>query len=298
MQDLKVYKLMPQWSAQTLPQGFQQRHNTGEGTWARLTVLAGALRFTYLTEAGEVVSSQVIDAASGPQLIEPGAWHKVEPIDTSLRCQLAFLCEPERYFEKKHKLTAPHSEVRALLPALEASAGRAILDLGSGRGRNSFFLAQRGFAITALDRSQEALATLTEIQAAEGIDLSAQLYDINQATLAEVLPGGAVDHIISTVVFQFLDAARVPAVIKDMQAVTRPDGLHLIVAPITSARLPCPIALPFVFDEGELRAYYQGWELLRYEEAVGEFHQRDERGERYKALFATLVARKPQPPRG
>ncbi len=292
MNNLKVYKSMPEWSAQTLPKGFQEKHNTKEGTWARLTVHAGALRFTFFTEAGEVLSSRVIDAGSGPQLVEPGAWHKVEPVDDALRCQLSFLCEPARYLEKKYQLAAPHAEVRALLPALEGSGGRTVLDLGSGRGRNSFFLAEHGFEVTAVDRSPPSLAKLTEIQEAEGVQFSSRLYDINEASLAQFLPNGAVDHIISTVVLQFLDAPRVPAVIEDMQAVTRPGGLHLIIAPISSEEAPCPIEFPAVFAPGELREYYRAWAMLRYEETVGEFHKRDERGERYKSRFSTLIARK------
>jgi tellurite methyltransferase len=210
-----------------------------------------------------------------------------------LRCQLTFLCEPSRYLEKKHGLTAPHSEVCALLPELAAAHGRSVLDLGSGRGRNSFFLAEHGFAVTAVDRSETAIETLRQIQAAEGFELSSSVYDINRASLAEVLEVGAVDHVISTVVLQFLEATRVQAVIDDVQAVTRSGGLHLIVTPVTSAEVPCPIALSTVFERGELRDHYRDWEVLRYDETLGEFHKRDEDGERYQAEFATLVARKP-----
>ena len=109
------------------------------------------------------------------------------------------------------------------------------------------------------------------------------------------MEGGEVDHIISTVVFQFLDAERVPEIISDMQAVTRDGGVHVIVAPITSEQLPCPIKFPFVFAREELCRYYGGWDVLHYEETLGEFHRRDENGERYKSEFATLVARNTAP---
>ncbi|PIE20451.1 MAG: tellurite resistance methyltransferase TehB [Proteobacteria bacterium] len=293
MKNLRVYKRMPEWSAATLPAGFRRKHNTKEGTWAQLTVNTGALRLSHLDADGAELSSHVVDAAAGPQLVAPGAWHKVEPLDDALRCQLAFLCEPGRYLEKKYGLTAPHSDVRALLPTLEAAPGRSVLDLGSGRGRNSFLLAEHGFTVTAVDRSDKAIATLRQIQADEGYSLCSSLYDINQASLASVIERGAVDHIICTVVFQFLQADRLHAVIDDMQAVTRPAGLHLIVAPLTSAEVPCPIAFPGLLKPGELRDRYRGWELLRYDEALGEFHRRDENGERYRAEFVTLIARKP-----
>jgi len=293
MKDLRTYKRMPEWSAATLPQGFRRKHHTKEGTWAQLTVRAGALRFTHLDADGEELSSRVIDAAAGRQLVEPGVWHKVEPLDDALRCQLEFLCEPSRYLEKKHGLTAPHSEVCALLPELKAAPGRSVLDLGSGRGRNSFFLADHGFAVTAVDRSEAAIETLRQIQADERIALSSSVYDINRASLAEVLEAGAVDHVICTVVLQFLETALLRGVIDDMQAVTRPEGLHLIVAPVTSTDVPCPIAFSGVLQRGELLDRYRDWEVLRYDETLGEFHKFDEHGERYKAEFATLVARKP-----
>lgn len=293
MRDLRIYKALPEWTSATLPAGFQRKHNTREGTWAQLTVRAGALRFTHLDAEGEETSSQVIDAAAGPQLVEPEAFHKVEPVDEALRCQLSFLCEPERYLEKKYGLTAPHSEVRALLPELERAQGRTVLDLGSGRGRNSFFLAERGFTVTAVDRSEASIATLLEIQSAEELPVSAHVYDIHEARLAELLDGGMVDHVVSTVVFQFLDAARQPAILRDLQAVTRGGGLNLIVTPVTSEERPCPIPFAGVLARGELREHYRDWEIQRYEETVGEFHRRDEQGNRYEAEFATLVARKP-----
>ncbi len=293
MKDLRIYERMPEWSAATLPHGFRRKHRTKEGTWAQLTVHAGALRFTHLDADGEELSSRVVDAAAGPQLVEPGVWHKVEPLDDALRCGLVFLCDPSRYLEKKHGLTAPHSEVRALLPTLEAVPGRSMLDLGSGRGRNSFFLAEHGLAVTALDRSDAAIAKLRQIQTDEGFTLSSSVYDINRASLADVIEGGVVDHVISTVVFQFLEADRVPAVIDDMQAVTRNGGLHLIVTPVTSAEMRCPIAFPGILRRGELRDRYLDWNILRYDETLGEFHKRDRHGQRYKAEFATLIARKP-----
>ncbi|MEM1437179.1 MAG: SAM-dependent methyltransferase TehB [Pseudomonadota bacterium] len=293
MNHLRTYKRLPEWRAETVPQGFRRKHNTKAGTWAQLTVHAGALRFTELDADGAERSARVIDVAAGPHLVEPELWHKVEPLDDALRCQLEFLCEPSRYLEKKYGLTAPHPDVTALLPALEAAPGRSVLDLGSGRGRNSFFLSDHGFEVTAVDRSETAIETLRKIQAEEGMTLSSHVYDINQASLAAVLEAGAVDHVICTVVFQFLKTDRVHAVIDDMQTVTRPGGLHVIVTPLTSTEVPCPIAFSGLLRRGELRERYRPWEILRYEETLGEFHKRDEHGERYKAEFATLAARKP-----
>lgn len=93
--DLHVYKQLPEWTAATLPDVFQRMHNTRAGTWARLEVRAGALRFITMTADGEELGAEIVDRSSGPLLVAPGVWHRVEPIDDTLRCQLSFLRESE-----------------------------------------------------------------------------------------------------------------------------------------------------------------------------------------------------------
>lgn len=56
---------------------------------------------------------------------------------------------------------------------------------------------------------------------------------------------------------------------------------------------PSTVGFPFAFKTGELSSYYEGWELLKYNEDVGELHRTDENGNRIKLRFATILARKP-----
>ena len=49
---------------------------------------------------------------------------------------------------------------------------------------------------------------------------------------------------------------------------------------------------PFSFKENELHAYYQDWNILKYNENVGELHRVDQHGQRIKQRFATLLAQK------
>ncbi|HBB1309496.1 TPA: tellurite methyltransferase, partial [Escherichia coli] len=55
---------------------------------------------------------------------------------------------------------------------------------------------------------------------------------------------------------------------------------------------PCTVGFPFAFKEGELRRYYEGWEMVKYNEDVGELHRTDANGNRIKLRFATMLARK------
>ena len=45
MQDLVMYKRMPIWTAETMPEAVQRKHNTKVGTWGKITVLTGELKF-------------------------------------------------------------------------------------------------------------------------------------------------------------------------------------------------------------------------------------------------------------
>ena len=44
---------MPVWTKDKLPKMFQEKHNTKVGTWGKLTVLKGKLKFYELTEDGD-----------------------------------------------------------------------------------------------------------------------------------------------------------------------------------------------------------------------------------------------------
>lgn len=68
---------MPVWNSDSLPAMFQERHNTKEGTWAKLRILQGELTFALLTEEGEMIESFVFNQAKQPMLIEPQVWHRI-----------------------------------------------------------------------------------------------------------------------------------------------------------------------------------------------------------------------------
>lgn len=285
MQNLICYKQMPVWTAETLPQMFQEKHNTKIGTWAKLTIHQGSLKYYELTESGEIVSETVFDSNNQPPFVEPQVWHRVEPLSDDLECQLAFYCTAEDFYAKKYNLTATHSEV---LNAVNYIQSGKVLDLGSGRGRNSLYLNLLGFDVTALDHSEESIQFLDRIIEQEQLDnISTGIYDINQATVQ-----GEFDLIVSTVVMMFLNRERIPAIIQNMQQNTKVGGYNLIVCAMSTSEYPCPMPFSFTFGEGELANYYQGWELVKYNEDVGELHKTDINGNRIKMKFATMLAKK------
>ncbi|MGX3021357.1 SAM-dependent methyltransferase TehB [Ursidibacter sp. B-7004-1] len=285
MQKLICYKQMPVWTKESLPQMFQEKHNTKVGTWAKLTILKGAIKYYELTEEGSIVSEEVFDVNHQRPFVEPQVWHKVEALTDDLECQLAFYCKPEDYFAKKYNLTTTHSEVLNTINYIQQ--GKA-LDLGCGRGRNALYLNLLGFDVTAVDHNQESIEFLNYmIEKEKATQIQTGVYDINQANIQ-----GEYDLIISTVVMMFLNRERIPAIIENMQRNTKIGGYNLIVCAMDTEKHPCTMPFSFTFKEGELKNYYQGWELVKYNEDLGHLHKTDANGNRIQLQFATMLAKK------
>lgn len=281
---LIAYKRMPLWTKDTMPEAVQRKHNTKVGTWGKITVLKGKLKFVQLTEDGEEVASHVFEAGADNPMAQPQAWHRVEALTDDVEWFLEFYCEPKDYFPKKYNSNPVHSEV---LEAMESLSPGKALDLGCGQGRNALFLAQHGFEVTAVDQNELALEILQSIVEQEDLEMTVGLYDINSANLKQ-----SYDLIVSTVVLMFLQADRIPAIIRNMQDQTNPGGYNLIVCAMDTEDYPCQVPFSFTFKEGELADYYNDWELIKYNENPGHLHRRDEHGNRIALRFATMLAKK------
>ena len=281
---LIAYKRMPLWTKDTMPEAVQRKHNTKVGTWGKITVLKGKLKFVELTEDGEEVARHVFEAGADNPMAQPQAWHRVEALTDDVEWFLEFYCEPKDYFPKKYNSNPVHSEV---LEAMESLSPGKALDLGCGQGRNALFLAQHGFEVTAVDQNELALEILQSIVEQEDLEMTVGLYDINSANLKQ-----SYDLIVSTVVLMFLQADRIPAIIRNMQDQTNPGGYNLIVCAMDTEDYPCQVPFSFTFKEGELADYYKDWELVKYNENPGHLHRRDENGNRIALRFATMLAKK------
>lgn len=191
----------------------------------------------------------------------------------------------ENYFTDKYGLTRTHSEV--VYAATIVKPGKT-LDLGCGNGRNGLYLAANGYDVTAWDKNPMSIQNLQSIREAEGLEnLQVAVHDLNTLSF-----DGEYDFILSTVVMMFLEANTIPRLIDNMQRCTKPGGYNLIVAAMDTDDFPCTVGFPFAFKTGELKNYYKGWDLLKYNEDVGELHRTDEKGNRIKLRFATMLARR------
>jgi len=186
---------------------------------------------------------------------------------------------------KKYALSAPHSEI--VEAARRITPGKA-LDLGCGSGRNSLYLNQLGFELTAWDKNPQSIATLNHIIEQESLShINTDIKDLDNLRF-----NGQYQLVFSTVVMMFLQPETIPQMIADMQASTVKNGYNLIVAAMDTTDYPCTQPFPFTFKSGELSHYYRKWHIVKYNEAVGELFRTDANGNRIQLRFATLLAQK------
>ncbi|QCJ69447.1 tellurite resistance methyltransferase TehB [Providencia heimbachae] len=287
MNELVSYKTMPVWNKASLPLMFQERHNTKEDTYAQLRVLQGSLDFIIFNDDG---SEQhfTFDVNNQPPILEPQVWHQISSCSDDMQCQLSFLCQPEMKFYKEHGLTIPHSEVRYLCEQQLAKPCK-VLDLGSGRGRNSFYLALQGYDVTAVDINEQHIQAIEFVKKQSGVEnIQTALYDINRHQIE-----GEYGLIISTVVLMFLQREKVADVVTNMQEHTVSGGINVIVCAVETPDVPLDL-VPFkcFLKPDELQNYYKDWDILKYNENPGHLHRTDAQGNRIKLNFATLIAKK------
>ncbi len=67
----------PEWDERTLPPGLRRAHRLGTGTWGRIRVHEGRLRFCM--DSDSPLSVELVPS-SEPQAIPPGVDHDVEPL--------------------------------------------------------------------------------------------------------------------------------------------------------------------------------------------------------------------------
>ena len=163
--------------------------------------------------------------------------------------------------------------LQRVLPLLPR--GRA-LDVACGSGRNALFLAEHGFAVTAVDLAREGLALLGEEGARRGLAIDLRLLDLEGAA---PLPEGPFDLVID---FFYLHRPLLPRLF----ALLRPGGAMVLRTFSCAGPFPGGPGNPdFVLNPGELLALFAGWEILAHEEGLEPSHK--------GGSLAGIVARRP-----
>lgn len=156
-------------------------------------------------------------------------------------------------------------------------AGR-VLDLACGRGRNALYLATRGYRVTAVDASAEALAQVDAEARRRGLHIDTLQQNMEDCPILDLPP--------FDVVMQFFYLQR--SLLPELRRLVRPGGFMIVRTFSRAGAFPGGPGNPaFALDPGELPKLLDGWQILMHEEGIDQAH----RG----GSLAGVVARRPLP---
>lgn len=166
---------------------------------------------------------------------------------------------------------------------LPETGGRAI-DVACGSGRNSLYLARKGWQVDAVDISETALEQLDEKARAEGLSITSINRDLEQAMDV------ATDFLVPecydlAIMFRYAHSA----LVAPLSTALKPGGYIIVESHlVTDADVVGPRGVRHRVASGELRAAASELQVLVYSEGI----VLDPDGR--SAAIARLVARKPQ----
>ncbi|NHR06998.1 class I SAM-dependent methyltransferase [Chromobacterium haemolyticum] len=165
----------------------------------------------------------------------------------------------------------PSPSLVQYLEKYHVAGGGAGLDLGCGQGRNALYLAQRGFAMTAVDGSAEAIASLGEAADERRLNVSGRVADLaglelEPARYRLIVANTSLDH---------LGMDEGEALARQMSAALEPGG-YLFVSVFmvddpgcdAGGRVASETAsyVKHYYQPGELRGQFSTLSLLAYQE--------------------------------
>ena len=123
----------------------------------------------------------------------------------------------------------PHPEIDKVVELFETNKIRRILDLGSGGGRHTAYLAARGFDVYALDSSPTSLAYIVAVLEKRGLSAHVTLHDMS------TLPYDSdyFDAVISVQVIHHNKIDGIRRVVNEITRVLRSEGLTWITVPVS-----------------------------------------------------------------
>lgn len=169
------------------------------------------------------------------------------------------------------------------------NACRKVWSVADGEGRNSVWLAQQGFDVTASEISPVALEKARRLAAGRGVSVSFERADL----LSYAWPEAAYDALVA-VFIQFVGPQERATVFAGMQRAVRPGGV-LMLQGYTPKQLDYrtggPSSVENLYTADLLRESFAGWEIIRLDEYEDELAEGA--GHKGKSALIGLIAKKP-----
>lgn len=206
----------------------------------------------------------------------------------------AIYANSESYFFGTEPSQIAHTALRFFRALGGDPHGASALDLGSGEGRDTAFLAGAGMQVTARDISPVGLEKTRTLLT--GRRISMERVDLARQDAREFdYPLQAYDLALAANVYQFLPPDEVPGHITRLQGAVRPSGLCAVgVFSPAMAQWGSPIGGFWTATADELLSFFpeeEGWLLLDRTE-YWTYRPSDQK----RASFAYVIAQKAAAP--
>ncbi|MBN1904476.1 MAG: class I SAM-dependent methyltransferase [Deltaproteobacteria bacterium] len=134
-----------------------------------------------------------------------------------------------------------------------------VLDIAMGEGRNSVYLAQKGFDVEGIDNSQDAISMANELASEKGVNITALLVDLEKMPF---IMKHAYDVIIC---FNYLQRSLFPFIREGL----RQGGIIVYETYIVDqAQFGKPKNPDHLLNHNELLELFMGFRVLRYHEGI------------------------------
>jgi tellurite methyltransferase len=149
----------------------------------------------------------------------------------------------------------PHALLAKFWPAIP---GKRVADIAMGNGRDALFLSEKGFFVTGLESSVEAINITKETMAQRDLVVYPVLGDAKRLPYRE----NTFDCIT---VFYFLERE----IMQEIRALLKKGGILIYETFLKRQNfIDRPRNPDYLLDDGELINYFKGFEILLYEEII------------------------------
>lgn len=172
---------------------------------------------------------------------------------------------------------------------LEYIKSGKVIEFGAGEGRNSLFLASKGFQVVAVDISPVAIEKINEKAKIENIVLETKVADIVQIDFV-----GPYDLMVCTFTLHHLTREQAIKFIEKTKQSTKSGGYNLITSFTQNGDFyrKDPTTGKFYLKENELKDLYQDWEVLTYFEKKAKAFAKNPDGTPMVNVFAGMIAKR------
>jgi cyclopropane fatty-acyl-phospholipid synthase-like methyltransferase len=182
--------------------------------------------------------------------------------------------------------TEPNAFLASQVHLLQA--GKTVLSVADGEGRNGVWLAKQGLDVLAVDFSENALEKSRRLAASRGVSLQTELVDVHTWDWGE----NRFDVIVA-IFIQFASSAERPALHRAIQQALKPGGL-LLLQGYTPKQLEYrtggPSNVDNLYTAEDLRRDFGAMEILQLREHDAEISEGP--GHSGMSALVDLVARK------